>query len=452
MDKLYLIGVFNDCDGLRFFSYDQMIEAETRVLIESSYGASIGIVKSARAFEENEIPEETPIETFYPKIMSIAKDEELNIYNNYVLQARKVKRVIQKDVVEMNIPMYLNQCYISIDGTRLLVTYTADDKVDFRDLLKVLKSQFSAKIELRQIGARDKAKMIGGVGICGLPICCSTFLKSFEGISINLAKNQMLILNTSKLVGQCNKFMCCLKYEDELYTELKKRFPANHELVVRDNITYKVTSLNVLTDTIILETDDGTVLEINSEEYMKLKHGDDFKSTTHVSPLKKKTQTQQINKAEIKEAAKANSVKISTPEKPQPKVSKPQQQEVKAVENKHPIAKKVENQKVENKKVENNTATQEKAEQHKHNSPFPKKKKQNNQQNFNKPNDKNNNKSNNTPNENKNNSPKSQTQNTQPKPKITKISSPNKSGGFLGNIQTTDGKLDPTKLKSKDEK
>lgn len=260
----------------------------------------------------------------------------------------------------------------------------------------------------------------------------------------------MLILNTSKLVGQCNKFMCCLKYEDELYTELKKRFPANHELVVRDNITYKVTSLNVLTDTIILETDDGTVLEINSEEYMKLKHGDDFKSTTHVSPLKKKTQTQQINKEEIKEAAKTNSVKISTPEKSQPKVSKPQQ-EVKTIENKQPVAKKVENQKVENKKVENNTATQEKAEQPKHNSPFPKKKKQNNQQNFNKPNDKNN-KSDKKPNENKNNSPKPQTQNTQPKPKITKISSPNKSGGFLGNIQTTDGKLDPTKLNSKDEK
>ena len=152
----------------------------------------------------------------------------------------------------------------------ITIAYVADDRVDFRDLLKVLAARFHCRIELRQVGSRDKAKMVGGIGICGLPLCCSTFLTSMEGISINRAKNQMLSLNIPKLSGHCGKLICCLLYEDDAYTELKKGFPHIGELYSKNGLTYKVTGINVLSRAVKLEYEDGV-------EFVDLKDLKDFK-------------------------------------------------------------------------------------------------------------------------------------------------------------------------------
>jgi cell fate regulator YaaT (PSP1 superfamily) len=125
--------------------------------------------------------------------------------------------------------MRLISCEYTLDKAKVLFSYIADDRVDFRELLKVLASRLHTRIELRQIGARDKAKAIGGLGVCGLPLCCSTFLNEFDGISITRAKNQMLAINIPKLSGQCGKLVCCLKFEDDAYTDLRKEFPAHAE-------------------------------------------------------------------------------------------------------------------------------------------------------------------------------------------------------------------------------
>ena len=144
----------------------------------------------------------------------------------------------------------------ALDGSKITITYVADDRIDFRELLKVLAAKFHCRIELRQIGSRDKAKSIGGIGICGLPLCCSTFLNDMEGISINRAKNQMLSLNIPKLSGHCGKLICCLLYEDDAYTDLKKTLPRLGETFKKDGIIYKITSINVLSRELKIESED----------------------------------------------------------------------------------------------------------------------------------------------------------------------------------------------------
>ena len=134
-----------------------------------------------------------------------------------------------------------------------MFSYVADDRVDFRELLKVLASRLHTRIELRQIGPRDKAKMIGGLGICGLPLCCSTFLNEFDGISINRAKNQMLAINIPKLSGQCGKLICCLKYEDETYSVERAKYPELGSKLTIDNVEYTITSVNIISGVIKIE-------------------------------------------------------------------------------------------------------------------------------------------------------------------------------------------------------
>ena len=155
--------------------------------------------------------------------------------------------------------MRLITCEYTLDRSKVIFSYLADNRVDFRELLKVLAAQLHCRIELRQIGTRDKAKIVGGIGICGLPLCCSTFLNEFDGISINRAKNQMLSLNIPKLSGHCGKLICCLKYEDDAYTELKEGYPRLGTRIIYNNEQFKITSMNVLTRQIKLENSETVV-------------------------------------------------------------------------------------------------------------------------------------------------------------------------------------------------
>ena len=147
----------------------------------------------------------------------------------------------------------------TLDQSKLTVSYLADDRVDFRELLKVLASLYHCRIELRQIGPRDKAKMIGGIGICGLPLCCSTFLNEFDGISITMAKNQMLALNIPKLSGHCGKLICCLKYEDDVYSLEKTNLPKVGMRVNYQDQLYRISAINILTKMIKLENTENVV-------------------------------------------------------------------------------------------------------------------------------------------------------------------------------------------------
>lgn len=201
-------------------------------------------------------------------ILRIATDVDIKMHEANIKDARFAMDICESEIKRLNLNMRLISCEYTLDKAKVLFSYIADDRVDFRELLKVLASRLHTRIELRQIGARDKAKAIGGLGVCGLPLCCSTFLNEFDGISITRAKNQMLAINIPKLSGQCGKLVCCLKFEDDAYTDLKKEFPEVGTKVWLDKKEYTITSINVISRDVKLENEDGVQL-IKLEDLVK---------------------------------------------------------------------------------------------------------------------------------------------------------------------------------------
>ena len=208
-------------------------------------------------------------------ILRKADERDIRDYKRNLEDAKRAMAITRKEVAALSLSMDLIDAYYTIDGSKITITYTSSEKrVDFRELLKVLAPQLGCRIELRQIASRDKAKMIGGLGICGLPLCCSTFLTQFEGISIQRAKNQMLTLNIPKLSGPCGKLICCLTYEDEAYTAEKKEFPRICETIKLEEGVYAVDSYNILSKTIRVANSTRSDYKTYSlEDYRAIQNG-----------------------------------------------------------------------------------------------------------------------------------------------------------------------------------
>ena len=170
--------------------------------------------------------------------------------------AKIALKICQQEIAKLKLDMHLISCEYTLDRSKVQFSYIADERVDFRELLKALAAKLHTRIELRQVGTRDKAKMVGGIGVCGLPLCCSRFLTEFDGISISRAKNQMLAINIPKLSGHCGKLICCLKYEDDTYSKEKERFPEIGTKIFIDKIEYTVTSINVISTIVKVENGD----------------------------------------------------------------------------------------------------------------------------------------------------------------------------------------------------
>lgn len=264
----YVVGIcFKKALQTYFFGCDTLdYKVGDYLVVETIRGIELGKVKVApKKIEEVEI--NTPLKP----VLHLATEQEIKKSQDNVLLAQKAEEEFMKSVNNLNLDMHLVCGEYTLDATKVIFTYIADERVDFRELLKVLASKLHCRIELRQIGARDRAKSIGGLGPCGLPLCCSTFLSDFEGISINMAKNQLLALNISKLSGQCGKLICCLKYEDSIYSELKVGLPRLGQKVKYQGNEYKITSMNVLSKTMKLD---------NKEESHFITFEDFFKECT----------------------------------------------------------------------------------------------------------------------------------------------------------------------------
>ena len=213
-------------------------------------------------------------------VLRVATETDVKLYDLNIKDAANALKICEEEVAKLGLDMRLISCEYTLDKSKVIFSYVADDRVDFRELLKVLAARLKTRIELRQIGTRDKAKMVGGIGMCGLPLCCSTFLNEFDGISINRAKNQMLAINIPKLSGHCGKLLCCLKYEDDAYTELKKDYPEIGKEIFIDKVRYKVGAINVISGTIRIDNEDGFIflsLEDFNKEYRKSHHKDEKK-------------------------------------------------------------------------------------------------------------------------------------------------------------------------------
>ena len=263
----YYVGIkFSRTTHAYFFGAKNLpLQIGDKVVVETLHGPELGEVTL----------EPIPIEKYKSElelkpIIRKATDVDLRMNEQNIKDAQFAMEICKNEVKIANLNMYLISCEYTLDKSKVIFTYVADERVDFRELLKALASKLHTRIELRQIGARDKAKLIGGVGLCGLPLCCASFLNEFDGISINRAKNQMLAINIPKLSGQCGKLMCCLKYEDDAYTDLKKGFPEIGTKVFIDKVQYEVTSINVI----------SKVVKVDNEEDTKFLSLEDFKKQT----------------------------------------------------------------------------------------------------------------------------------------------------------------------------
>ena len=189
-----------------------------------------------------------------------------------------VERITQKEkeayrfcvnrIIERSMPMKLVRVEYQFDGSKAIFFFTADGRVDFRDLVKDLAHSFHTRIEMRQIGVRDEAKMTGGIGICGRELCCCSWLRDFQPVSVKMAKEQNLALNPNKISGQCGRLLCCLDYEYETYCCLRKNFPKSGKRVRTVNAVGVVDKVNILTGNITLKLDDNKIIVIKRDEIL----------------------------------------------------------------------------------------------------------------------------------------------------------------------------------------
>lgn len=263
----YYAGVkFSPTGKSYYFSCDDnTLKIGDKIVAESIRGMQVGEI-SIEPIAISEYKSELELKP----IIRRANDDDLLLYQVNKKKSEEAMKIAMIEINKLELEMRPIDAEYALDGSKLTIAYVADDRVDFRDLLKVLAAKFHCRIELRQVGSRDKAKMVGGIGICGQPLCCTRFLTTMEGISINRAKNQMLSLNIPKLSGHCGKLICCLVYEDDAYTELKKDFPRMNEAVYKDNQIFKVTGINVISKTVKIENEE-LIENIELSEYNKLK-------------------------------------------------------------------------------------------------------------------------------------------------------------------------------------
>lgn len=241
------------------------LKVNDRVVVETVRGKELGWI-SIEPIEMEKYS--SPLEL--APILRKATEKDISWFEQNIKDAEQAFQIFNIESKKMNLDMHLIYAEYTLDKTKITFTYSADERVDFRELLKVLAARLRTRIDLRQIGARDKAKMIGGIGVCGLPICCSTFLNEFDGISINRAKNQMLAINIPKLSGHCGKLICCLKFEDDAYTDAKSKFPTIGESITIDETVFCVESYNVISQQIKLNNGDDSIY-LSLDEYNKLK-------------------------------------------------------------------------------------------------------------------------------------------------------------------------------------
>ena len=227
------------------------IPAETDVIVETAQGPEF-----ARCTVGNHQVEDDAVVKPLRAVIRIATDNDKHTAAYNRSREKEAFDVCKKKIQQHKLEMKLVRVECSFDGSKILFFFTADGRVDFRELVKDLAGVFRARIELRQIGVRDEAKMIGGLGICGRPFCCSQFMDEFLPVSIKMAKTQSLSLNPTKISGTCGRLMCCLKYEQDAYEDAIKRMPKNDSFVLTPDGTGNVSDINVLKETVNVRLDD----------------------------------------------------------------------------------------------------------------------------------------------------------------------------------------------------
>ena len=258
-----IVGVrFKNAGKIYYFDpVDFEIEKNIDVVVETARGLEYGKI----VVGPKEIEEEKLISPLKP-IIRIATEEDKAIYRENKEKAKETFEICQQKIKEHGLTMFLIDCEYTFDRNKLIFYFTAEGRIDFRELVKDLASIFKTRIELRQIGVRDEAKSIGGLGTCGRKLCCSSWLGDFQPVSIKMAKDQSLSLNPTKISGICGRLFCCLKYEHDVYVEAIEKMPVVGSVVKVENQKGKVLEINPLLEQIKIEFNDKTIKTCLAEE------------------------------------------------------------------------------------------------------------------------------------------------------------------------------------------
>lgn len=232
-----------------------------KVIVETTRGQEMGTVR----IPPREVAEEDLQAPLKP-ILRPATPEDLEQYKENLYMAKEAIGICREKIAKHGLPMKLVHCEYAFDRSQLTFYFVAENRVDFRELVRDLAATFRTRIQLLQIGPRDQAKMMGGIGPCGLTLCCSTFLKEFTPISMKMAKDQSLFLNPVKFSGVCGKLMCCLQYEHEMYRDARTRLPQIGETVQTPRGEGRTSDLNVLKEEVMVEFPDGTIITYAASE------------------------------------------------------------------------------------------------------------------------------------------------------------------------------------------
>jgi cell fate regulator YaaT (PSP1 superfamily) len=243
-----------DPKGLELNMYD-------KVVVETVRGYELGeVIEQVKEVADSEL-----IATLKP-VLRKATEEDIK---NYEKNVSDIPRALEKCSIHIKknkLEMKLLGCEYTLDRTKLIIYFNAEGRVDFRELVKDLANEFRLRIELRQVGTRDGAKFLGGIGPCGYLLCCNTFLGDFETVSIKMAKNQNLSLNPVNISGLCGKLLCCIKYENETYTEYRAELPKIHSYVGTKDGKAKVIAVNVINKSVRVITQEHGVQAFDLDE------------------------------------------------------------------------------------------------------------------------------------------------------------------------------------------
>ncbi len=232
------------------------LKKNDKVIIETDLGLFV-----ARIIKENYKEKEENLFLPLKKVVRIATTEDLSQIDSNNNESERALNFSKKASRDLNLDMHFIDAKFNLDKSILVVSYVSDSRVDFRELAKKIAQKYRTRIELRQVGVRDKAKRIGGLGPCGLFLCCNAFLTDFSSVSINMAKNQNLALSPSKINGVCGRLLCCLGYENEVYTKLKKDLPKVGMVTDTPLGMGKVVSIDILRGTYCVNLKDQGIIE-----------------------------------------------------------------------------------------------------------------------------------------------------------------------------------------------
>ncbi len=256
MEKAVKVAFSENGQTYLFNINTSLPEKNDKVIVETERGKFLGYVKS-NILDIDEKLLEKPLK----KIIKIASNKEYKIFLKNMSESKLVLKKSRDLAKKLKVKINPTQAEYTIEKDKLIIYFVSDSRVDFRELARALAAEYRTRIELRQVGVRDKAKEVGGLGSCGRTLCCKLYLKNFDSVSISMAKNQSIALNPNKINGACGRLLCCLRYENENYSENKKRLPKCGARKKTNNEEVVVVEINPLSGKYKVQTTNKEIIE-----------------------------------------------------------------------------------------------------------------------------------------------------------------------------------------------